>query len=713
MNYSDEKRMGHVTLEPAGSVAAGSYGQWTLVYTAGSYGIDEGGTLMLVQRTACDWQTPQLENPDQEGFTTVSTTGDAKLGVRFQGKQSVRPWQKWCLVVDIKDGYLSPGDTITIALGDQSQGSPGIRAQTFVESAHEFRVLVDPTNAARVTRLPSSPRFEIISGDPIRLICIAPTDMAVYETKEIFVKGEDSWGNPTLFTDPISFSIDPECDAKAEIQNNRIKALSSGILTIIASSGGFAGKSNPINISDNPTQYHRFWGDLHAQTESTVGTGTEEEYFTFGRDLARLDFISHQGNDFQVTDSDWKRLNDTIKRFHEPGSYVVFSGYEWSGNTATGGDHNVIYLKDDQPIFRSSHWQIPEIPEDDRTPAHPIGELHRRLHENGNTILIPHVGGRYADVRKFFDPGLTPLVEIVSCWGIFEWMLWDALDQGYMVGVSCNSDGHKGRPGAEHPGAGSFGIYGGLTCVLAEKLTRESIFDALKARRCYGTTGPRMAVSFEADGHPMGSVVESQKNVNIQATVTGTAPLESLVLFKGREVTETIRSPGFRDMTESKRIRVSWEGARIRGRARRATWDGCITIEGNRIEQALTYAFDSPADGIIGLDSHSLEFISSTTGDTDGIDLYLTDKGIGHLKFESLMGNCDANLAELGDAPVAYDLGGLGLKVTIQRYPERIEETILSLEYPVSPEPGQTVPYLIKATQEDGHMAWSSPIFIR
>ena len=77
------------------------------------------------------------------------------------------------------------------------------------------------------------------------------------------------------------------------------------------------------------------------------------------------------------------------------------------------------------------------------------------------------------------------------------------------------------------------------------------------------------------------------------------------------------------------------------------------------------------------------------------------------------MGNCDANLAELGDAPVAYDLGGLGLKVTIQRYPERIKETLLSLEYSVSPEPGRTVPYLIKATQEDGHMAWSSPIFIR
>ena len=710
MNYSDEKRIGSVTLEPSGPVVAGSFGQWALIYTAGSYGIDEGGTVMLVQRTACDWQTPQFNHPDQAGFTTVTTTGNAKTDIRFQPKQSVRPWQKWCLVVDIKDGYLSPGDTITIVLGDQSQGSPGIRAQTFVESAHEFRVLVDPTNAALVTRLPSSPKFEIVAGDPVRLVCIAPTDMVVGQENAVFIKGEDDWGNPTPVKEPISYEL--EGDAKAEFHNGKLKAISQGPIIVNASSGGLSCRSNPLSIIKESPKYYRYWGDLHAQTESTVGTGTEEEYFAFGRDQARLDFISHQGNDFQVTDTDWKRLNDAIKRFNEPGRYVVFPGYEWSGNTATGGDHNVIYLKDDPPIFRSSHWQIPEMPEDDRTPAHPIQKLHQRLHKNGSALLIPHVGGRFADVRKFFDPDLTPLVEIVSCWGVFEWMLWDALDRGYVVGVSCNSDGHKGRPGAEHPGAGSFGIYGGLTCVLAEELTRESIFDALKTRRCYGTTGPRMALSFEANGHPMGSVIDTSDTVQIQAKVIGAAPMEALMLYKGREAVKTVRPDAFDSMDESSRIRIRWEGARIRGRARRATWDGCITLKGNRIDKALTYAFDSPADGITTLDSRSVKFNSSTTGDTDGIDLYLKENGKGRLSFESLMGSCETNIAALGDKPVAYDFGGLGLNVTIQRYPESTEETALSLEYQAAPAPGRTVPYFVKAIQEDGHMAWSSPVFI-
>lgn len=37
------RRLGTVTREPSGPVVAGSIGQWVLVYTGGSYGIDELG----------------------------------------------------------------------------------------------------------------------------------------------------------------------------------------------------------------------------------------------------------------------------------------------------------------------------------------------------------------------------------------------------------------------------------------------------------------------------------------------------------------------------------------------------------------------------------------------------------------------------------------------------------------------------------------------
>ena len=80
-------------------------------------------------------------------------------------------------------------------------------------------------------------------------------------------------------------------------------------------------------------------------------------------------------------------------------------------------------------------------------------------------------------------------MEIHSAWGTFEWLLEDALRNGYRVGIVSNSDGHKGRPGASYPGASMFGAYGGLTCMLARKLTREMIWESLLRRHHYGTTG--------------------------------------------------------------------------------------------------------------------------------------------------------------------------------------------------------------------------------
>ena len=79
-----------------------------------------------------------------------------------------------------------------------------------------------------------------------------------------------------------------------------------------------------------------------------------------------------------------------------------------------------------------------------------------------------------------------------STWGTFEWLLHDAFEQGYRVGVVCHSDDHKGRPGATRPGASTFGAIGGLTCYLMPELTRDALFEALRRRRHYGTTGTRL-----------------------------------------------------------------------------------------------------------------------------------------------------------------------------------------------------------------------------
>ncbi len=473
--------------------------------------------------------------------------------------------------------------------------------------------------------------------------------------------------------------------------------------------------SNPISAYDEPPALAQFWGDLHAQTEATVGTGTEEEYLAFARDQAYLDFASHQGNDFQVSDEVWERLNRTVERFHEDHRFVVLPGYEWSGNTPAGGDHNVIYRAEGMPILRSSHWQIPDTPESDLSPAHPASVLFDRLHRRvgvENVVVAAHVGGRYADVRRFFDPDLCRLVEILSCWGVFEWLLWDALEAGHVVGVTCNSDGHKGRPGAEGPGAGEFGIAGGLTCVLAPELTRQAVFDALRARRCYGTSGPRIDLQVEMDSAPMGSILPWRRIALIHATVLGTAPLESLRLYRGREIIHEVRPAAFDSVTGSRRIRLTWGGARMRGRGRRVTWDGAIHLAGAQIQKACPVGFDSPLDGIVEQQPDRVVFRSRTTGDLDGLDLWLDTAGRGRLSFESPAGGCQVNLGAL-DTPATFDLGGLEMRICVERYPEQLEDLALSLRCQVQPARDRLTAYLVKAVQSDGHMAWSSPIYVQ
>jgi hypothetical protein len=58
----------------------------------------------------------------------------------------------------------------------------------------------------------------------------------------------------------------------------------------------------------------RYWADLHGQSGETIGMGTAEDYFRYARDKAFVDMVGHQGNDFQITDAFWNKLNELTVR---------------------------------------------------------------------------------------------------------------------------------------------------------------------------------------------------------------------------------------------------------------------------------------------------------------------------------------------------------------------------------------------------------------
>src|SRR5690606_32661805 len=134
-------------------------------------------------------------------------------------------------------------------------------------------------------------------------------------------------------------------------------------------------------------------------------------------------------NDFQVTREFWEELNALSAECNRDHEFIFFPGYEWSGNTGLGGDRNVLYLAEGRPIHRSSHALVEDL-SDAASDANDADALFDAL-RGEDAIVFAHIGGRYADIARSHDGHLERSVEIHSDWGTFEWLLEDALEQGY------------------------------------------------------------------------------------------------------------------------------------------------------------------------------------------------------------------------------------------------------------------------------------------
>src|SRR5581483_9818707 len=509
MPYSDYRPdlMGSATLTPSGSFEAGSLQSFTLIYTAGAFGIDDTGSIKIGFRFATDFGPVQFTDPAAPGYTTVEASNGATLEAKWEFKRNIRPWSRSLYIGVVKD-FLAPGDTITVRFGDRRSGSPGIRLQTYCESEFEFRVFADPIATYDYVALPQSPRIAIVPGPGVHWRAALPTLVRAGELFRLCIKAEDKWGNPSDRIDqvlrlaanapiaglPASTRLQPGRFA-AVIEGLRVSEPGDYTITVLDDDGREVCRSNPLRVAGRDATFVHFWGDTHGQSNETLGTNTAREYFQFGRDRAFLDVMGHQGNDFQITGAFWRELNALAAEFDAPGRFVCIPGYEWSANTAVGGDRNVPYRHEGETIHRSSHAQIADAVDivDEASDAHTAHDLFARL-KGKDCVVMAHVGGRYADIKYAHDP-LETAVEVHSAWGTFEWLLRDAFERDYRVGIVANSDGHKGRPGACYPGASFFGSSGGLTCFLADGLDRSAIFECMRRRRHYATTGNRAFLS--------------------------------------------------------------------------------------------------------------------------------------------------------------------------------------------------------------------------
>jgi hypothetical protein len=735
------EHMGSIRLTPPGPFVAGSHAELTLVYTAGTFGIDDTGMVKVSWRTTSDMSKPQFDKPTAPNFTTIEASNGAKLEVWFD-RLNIRPYAN-TLLIRVGRGYLRAGDTLTIRLGDRRQGSPGFRLQTNVEQHVELKTSIDAFATYEFCELPEQPWFDLVPGPAAHWKAIWPSLAVVGEPFRLAIVAEDMWGNPTADADR-DFTLMPSRPLRGLPGHVAIKpgdgprvleslvADTAGDLELrLVADGEELARTNPLRVVA-VAPLRRYWGDLHGQSGETIGMGSAESYFRYARDLAFIDMVGHQGNDFQITDAFWQKLNRLTAEFDEPGRFVCLPGYEWSGNTGMGGDRNIFFRREGRPIRRSSHILV-----DGQTSTDAIytaDELFRAL-AGEDAVVIAHVGGRYADLKYAHDGRLERAVEVHSTWGTFEWLLHDAFEQGYRVGVVCHSDDHKGRQGATRPGASTFGAIGGLTCYFMPELTRDALFEALRKRRHYGTTGTRLfldlrgtfdkdVTGFSEDPQlaraeeisvreaSMGDIIRpGSVPMRLAAEAIGTAPLERLDVLHGTKVMQTVRPFAAADL--GRRVRVLWQGAEYRGRGRETMWQGKLTLSGNRFTRFAPVNFLNPERKVQEIvPGAALAWSSVTTGNLAGIDIWIDDARSGTLAVETNVVSGEVNLATLADDTVIFDGGGLGRRISVYRLPEQDWSRRVTLDHTVSFSGGADLPVYVRVTQSDGHQAWSSPIYL-
>ena len=734
---------GCASVSPSDPVVAGSYGTWVVRYVVGKYGVDDGGAIKVAYKMASDWGTPQMTDPAGEDYLTVRTTGNAKLKSKYEKRGYLRPYFR-TIKIDVYDGSLVAGDEVIVTVGDTLEGSPGTRAQTFIDDDFRFVVAIEAFQTGVYYEVPGTTTLRVVGAEARKLVAIAPSRLTVSEEAWVMLKAQDEFGNlVSSYRGIVAFDPGPASAGASSAAQGVILGLpreyrfieadggshwfrgvrfaSPGIHRIAVADAGnhLVACTNPIEVvrndvlgagADERRASRIYWGDFHGQTKHSVGTGTVEQYFDFAQNRSALDFEAHNANDFQVRQEHWQEVKDMTKKFNQPGVFVTFLGTEWSGSTPAGGDHNVYYPADDAPLHRSSHWQVPDK-SDEHLDAYPVDELYKAVHADGLAVMVvPHVGGRYANL-DYHDPALEHVVEVCSAHGRFEWILQDAIRRGYKVGVVANSDDHTGRPGASYPTKGHFHVRGGLTAVLAKSRTREAIWQAIEARRCYATSGERIILDFRLGEHLMGEeVLADTRRMEFRTRASGTSGIYQCEIKRGLETIYTFRPDnGGRNPD---RIRVAWGGSRLRSRDRESRWTGGLSLAGGNIIGVEGFAFDAPWEGVHHWDEHAVKWQSTTAGDIDGVLLDVNAPDDAVLRFETPTATFRTTVGEIRGKDLRVDAGLLDQHVCLSTAPAWPNPADVEFTFTDSVPPEGTTPYYVVVLQDDGEMAWSSPIFV-
>lgn len=560
---------GTAVISPDHQVIAGSWGTWTMIYTAGPDGIATGGSVRF--EIPYGFTPPQLMWPGDVGYVSARCSRSAsRLQLSLEPPVTLDPQPfyyvtRWgrMVYVQVLDEPLAEGDQITLEYGRllHSPEPGGARAQYFAQTV-EFTVATDADGTRSAdfsgyTLITDQPILQVIGAGLDHLFTVVPSLVSIEESHPMKMIGRDQYGNRTSESLMPLVEDDGGFLEMAALEGGLEDARSTGVNRGLDSPGEYLlGVQCPsVREIVNPSiclpqepDLKLFWGDIHGHTILSDGLGSPAEYYAFGREEALLDFCAMADHAQYMSDEDWELTRRVTRQFNDPGEYVTILGYEFSCNSSMEhyGDKCLYYPGDEGPLLRET--DIVRSRYHDMAQYAPVWKQHGAM-----MVLHQHARG----TCSYYDPDLVRLCEVYSIWGNSEMddfrrplmparnrdysghYAADALEKGWILGFTGSSDDHAGRPGNSDWMRVSQGHPGGLVAVYAPVLTREAIWDALWNRRCYATTGKRIILEFHMDGEPMGSIISGSAfrgGHHVRVRVLGDRPMDSVEILCGREV---------------------------------------------------------------------------------------------------------------------------------------------------------------------------------
>jgi hypothetical protein len=209
----------------------------------------------------------------------------------------------------------------------------------------------------------------------------------------------------------------------------------------------------------------------------------------------------------------------------------------------------------------------------------------------------------------------------------------------------------------------------------------------------------------------MGDVVETDAdNVTVCVNALSPAPIERIDFFNGRDLIDVWYPFGEQDV--GRRIKLIWEGAEYRGRGRETLWAGSAVLSDTSFTNVMAINFWNKERPLRQETSQKCSWQSVTTGGIAGIDAGLKDGDKGTITIDTPLVKETVDLSSIDRQGIQFYAGGLGRKVSLYRLPEQNGAFSAECSVTASVAEGQDNPLFVRITNEDGHRAWSSPIYV-